>query len=444
MHIRFHQRFQALPPFVQKAGLSFGLRFGGLFIQFLISVLVSRLLGAERFGAFTYAFVWATMLGTFLTFGLSRLAVREIPHFLSRQDRGHVLGYIAVTGGTILAGGVLSGMFLLVLEQMRILVLAPGWLAVAAVGLAHAAILSLAGLLNGFQIIIWPQFIESILRQAIYAALIGGALWAGWMITPRNLFPLYLASAVPTLLMLVLLLRGALRRQIPGSAPLTTDGALLWYKSAVPLLLSVFAGFFNSNLDILMIGSMLGDLETGLYRAAVRGALLVSIANMVSLQVLGPMLSRALAEQNEAGAQRFLAWGALVSFVAGISIALLLALFSHPFLALFGSEFPAATDAMRLLLAGQAINVLVGGAGILLVLQRQEQRVLMTNLTGLALNAVLNFVLIRIWGIEGAAIATAITTAFVGLRLLSIVLGQKRFDPTLFSAWRLWRARRSR
>ena len=212
----------------------------------------------------------------------------------------------------------------------------------------------------------------------------------------------------------------------------------------MPLLLSVFAGFFNTNLDILMIGSLMGDFETGIYRAAVRGALLVSIANMVSLQVLGPMLSRALAQKDTAGAQRFLAYSALVSLVVAFTLCALLALAAHPFLALFGPEFPEAATAMRILLAGMAVNVLAGGGGILLVMLNRETRVLMINLAGLALNIVLNYALIRLWGIEGAAAATSLTLAFVALAILHSVKRESALDPTVFSAWRLWRARRAR
>ncbi|GEM_PF-2068310 len=443
MHPWLLQRFRTLPPFVQKAALSFGLRFNGLAIQFLISILVTRLLGAQSFGAFIYAFVWAIMLGTFLTFGLSRLAVREIPRFVSESDHGRARGYLLLTIATILAGGVLTGLLLMVLERASILVLAPGWLLVTAVAIAHALILSLSGIMAGFQMIVWSNFIENIFRQLVYAGLIGLCLLAGITLTPQSLFAVNLAASLPTLLLMGLLILAALRRHLPEAMPVRID-ARYWFLGAMPLLLSVFADFFNTNLDILMIGSLMGDLETGIYRAAVRGALLVSIANMVSLQVLGPMLSRALAQKDTAGAQRFLAYSALVSLAVAFTLCALLALAAHPFLALFGPEFPEAATAMRILLAGMAVNVLAGGGSILLVMLNRETRVLMINLAGLALNVVLNAILIRLWGIEGAAAATSLTLAFVALAILHSVKRESGFDPTVFSAWRLWRARRAR
>lgn len=440
MNTGLQRRFQALPPFVQKASVSFGLRFGGLAIQFGISVMTARLLGAEAFGAFTFAFVWATLIGTLLSMGLGPLSIRELPIFIKNKDRGAALGFLLVMGLTIVVASILSGLLLAYLESRGIMTLAPGWVFVTIVAISHALVLSLSRVLNGFQIIVWPQFYETILRQIAYIALILMILKIGYSVTPPLLFQLYLVSSVPTLLALGFLLKRVMNQDFPKQArPKATP--MLWYGASLPMLFTAFSGFFNSNIDTLMIGGMLGDLEVGIYRAAVRGALLVSIANTVSIQVLGPMLSRALAEGDDAKAQKFLAYGAGISFATGLALCLLLGLGSTVFLGLFGPEFPQSATAMRLLLLGQGVNVLAGGSSILLVLMRRERVVLVVNLIGLFLNVVLNYLLINSMGINGAAIATAITTGFVAMTLLMMVLRQGRFDPTVFSSIGLMRAR---
>ncbi len=208
----------ALPEFFRKAGLSFLMRFGGLFIQFLGSIFIARILGASDYGAFTYAATWAVFVGTFLPLGLGDLSIRELPAYLTRRQGGLLTGYLITVLLTLALTGAIATIALFVLEKTGTLTLAPGWPMVAFYAVVHALVLSVSNGLNGFQRILTSQFLETVLRQGLYLGLIGAAVLVGFSLTPVHVFELSLVSAIPVLIVMVVILLRMLRRELAQPA----------------------------------------------------------------------------------------------------------------------------------------------------------------------------------------------------------------------------------
>lgn len=421
---------RVVPEFFRKSSISFLLRFAGLFIQFLASIIVARALGASGYGAFTYAATWAVFVGTFLPFGMGDLAVRELPAYLAQNDRSKIAGYFIVTAVTLGVAGLAAAVALGVAERSGVLVFAPGWGLVAAYAVIHALVLTVSNGLNGFQRILTSQFLETVVRQVIYVALVSAAIFTGFGLTSVSAFELSLTSALPVLIVMMVLLWTLFKGEGKAFKQPTFE-TRAWLLSALPLLMTAVAGRLQLDLDVLMVGSILGEFEVGIYRAAARGAALVTIANMIALQLVGPMLSRALAEGDRNRAQKLLSQAALVSLVTGVPILLVFGFGAALYLGLYGPDFVAASSALRLLLVGQAALVLAGADAILLVMLRRERFVLMVTAVGVALNFSLNLALIRPLGIEGAALASVVSMVFVRLTLVAVILRTTGFDTTI-------------
>lgn len=434
---------RALPEFFRKASLSFLMRFGGLFIQFLGSILVARLLGASDYGAFTYAATWAVFVGTFLPLGLGDLSIREVPAYIAQKKTALLTGYITTVLTTLLITGTIAVTVLFLLEKTGALTLAPGWALIAAFAFVHGLVLSVSNGMNAFQRILTSQFLETVIRQGLYLVLIGLVLVLGYTLTPTHVFQISLFTALPSLAIMIVVLGRMVRAQ--GVFRVKADYRIrLWMAGAIPLLMTTVANRLQLDLDVLMVGGLLGDLEVGIYRAAARGAILVSIANMIALQLVGPMLSRALAKGERGEAQRLLSQAAMVSFLTGVPIILIFGFGAQIYLGLFGHEFLQATTSLRTLLIGQATIVFAGADAILLIMLRKERLVLVVTALGVATNFGLNLALIGPFGIEGAALASLISMALVRVTLVTIVLRTTGFDTTLFSAIRQFVTRRRR
>lgn len=428
-------RLQArIPDFFRRAAVSFSTRFAGLLIQFAGSIIIARHLGPEGFGAFTYAFIVATMIGMALSLGLAELSVRELPTYLVRKQHGHVLGFLMANLGLILATGLITAVLLYYLQERAILVLAPGWAMVTLMAVSHSAILSVSSALNGFQRVLTSQFIETMFRQGIYLAIVVVTLWLGYSFTPRSLFAVALIAVVPAFSLMMLILIRMFRAASAEDRPVKPQMEVRrWGVASLPLLVASFANLMQLDLDVLMVGAILTDYDVGLYRAAARGAAVVTIANWIGLQLVGPMLSRALADNKNDEVQKLLYQAATVSLMTGGSIILVLAFGAHFYLGLFGTEFTEATTSLYLLLGTQAFIVLAGPDALLLVMLHRERAVLILTVIGVVMNFVLNIVLINRMGMEGAALASLLSMAFVRIAMVGTVLRSTEFNPTLLA-----------
>ena len=425
---------------MQKLGLSVVVRFGGLGLQFAGSILIARALGVEGFGAYSYAFTWAVILGTVITLGFAPLAVRELPRFVVAGDHGLLRGYLRVCAVVVLGVGTLVALMLAGLEAAGLLVLSVGWPLVALAALAQSVLLVLVALLTGLQKIILAQLVETLLRQGVFLGPLLVLLYLGHVFLPAEVFRLAVISVVLMLPVLTWLIWREMGRQV---APWQTRrsiaaeyGPWLWVGMALPLLATTLANQMQTNLAVIMVGYMGDDADVGRYRTASRAVDLVLIANALAIQVLGPMLSRALARKDRAEAQQLMGQAALAAFGLGALVCLVLAVWSDLYLGLFGPDFLAARTTLRILLIAQILGLICGPVAVVMVMLRRERMVLALSLTSLAVNFCLNWALIPAYGIEGAAVATLCAVLTFKGGLLIVVLRQTGFDPAPFGLGR--------
>ena len=429
------RRIRATPELIWKAFVSFGLRFGGLAAQFVGSIIIARQLGAEAFGAYAYAFTWTTLFGLIMSLGLADLSVREIPTFLKNRETGELRQYLTLHVATVLVVGGAVALILYWLETLDILLLAPGWGLVALAALIHGCFLGASKTLSGFQKIVLSQFLTSIVQPLFYLFIVIAAIFVGFRLDPALLFQLSIMVSLPVAVLMVFIVFRSYRTETKNDYAPRTAG-VYWFGAAVPLLLTSFTSLLQTDLDVLMVGAILGDFEVGVYRPAARAAVLVAVANTTAIQVLAPMLARAVAGQDTVEAQRLMSQAAAVSAILGLTICFVFAVGSDIYLGIYGAEFLIAKPTLLLLLAGQGLAVLAGGVGILLIMLRRERLVLIVNLVGLGLNAGLNLFLIGPFGIMGAAAATVASLVVIKVVMLVVILRETDFDPTI---WRVLR-----
>jgi O-antigen/teichoic acid export membrane protein len=103
-------------------------------------------------------------------------------------------------------------------------------------------------------------------------------------------------------------------------------------------------------------------------------------------------------------------------FLTAISAGLFFLLLGRPALSfIFGPEFGAAYLPLLILCAGQLVNAATGCAILLLNMTGNERYPLLATMVAAFLNVMLNLLLIPPYGIHGAAIATASSTAALQL-----------------------------
>jgi O-antigen/teichoic acid export membrane protein len=165
--------------------------------------------------------------------------------------------------------------------------------------------------------------------------------------------------------------------------------------------------------------------DLGVYASCVR----VALAMVLFLTAVSYVFSPFVADLHARGERERLdrLFKAITRWtVAGtIPVLLLMLLAPEAILRLFGGEnFTSGTDALRILVIGQAINVSVGAAGFVLIMAGRTGWDLTVYVLSALLDLVLSVVLVPKYGIEGAAAAQAITLACSNWLRLALV---KRF-----------------
>ncbi len=422
-----------LPLLVRKLFVSVVLRFGSLGLQFAGSILVARQLGAAGFGAYGYAFTWAVLIGTVLGLGMGQLSIREVPRYLAHGEFGALRGFVTSWLLGLVVSGLLAAGVIALCQAEGWLQFSIPWPLVMLAALAHALVLGFSALLSGFQRILQSQFLESILRQGLFLGALLICVFLGLQLDTQNIFEITLLAVLPVILLMAYILRRSMRQAMAGQTPAMQMTTLAWLGASLPLLLTTLTTQLQTSLDTLVLGAMVDDKSLGLFRAASRGTDLVLIANGLALQVLGPMLARALAKGDRVEAQNLISQSAVMSAGLGLSICAVLAIFPGFYLGLFGGEFRAATPVLWVLVATQAVALLCGPSALILVMLRREKLVLIATLVVLAFNFGLKLLFIPLWGMIGAAYATLIAVILLRVFLTSCVIRAGGFDPTLWT-----------
>lgn len=435
-------RFGASSPFFHKSAASFALRFGGLALQFGGSILIARTLGVEGFGIYSYAFVIVGLLATVQGCGFGFLAIRELPKYLVAEQRGLIWGYLLTWLAVFLISAVVATLAVLTLLAAGLIPLQIAWPLVVAAAMLQSLVLGLSAVLNGLQRVIPSQFIETILRQGVFLAVLLLLLAGGFVLSPTRVFILSLGVSVIILLFMLWYVRRSLVAEI--GAPVSPVFVWRrWIIAGLPLMAIGIMQQLQTSIDVLMLGVLTDHGDIGRYRAAARGVDIVIIANGIALQLLEPALARVLGQKDAVAAQRLISSSVLVSVGLGAMIAIPLGLGASFYLGLFGPDFVAAASVLQILVLGHMLAFLCGPVAVILVMQRHERLVMWAALTVLIINAGLNLFLIPHYGITGAATATAISVVLFKLGLLIAVRRLTPFHPTLWTLlvqrYRAWR-----
>ena len=395
-------------------------------LGFAVSVVLARLLGVREFGLYSLAMSVLGLLVVPATFGFPQLLVREIAAYRVKGEWGLIRGLlrfaqrtslfaslgIALLGG--LALWLLSGRFSS--ETLRVL-------ALAFVALPFWALLNLHGAaLRGFEQILAGQWVSTVMRPLGFLILVG-VIWllAGGMADASLALGLHILAAGITLAFAFYLLRRQLNRSVPSNA--VSEDTAIWVRSSLSLAFLALLSLIPQHAGILMLGWMRSPKEVGLYKVAYQTGLLITFGLMAVNTVIAPTLAQLYTLREKAKLRKVMLTASAVATVFASPLMLLFTVKGAWFLDLaFGEAFAASATALAIIAGGQLINAATGPVGFLLIMSGHENRATFNVGITSVMNLVLNFVLIPLWGLTGAAFAFAITLVTKNLLHVYFVL----------------------
>jgi O-antigen/teichoic acid export membrane protein len=161
-------------------------------------------------------------------------------------------------------------------------------------------------------------------------------------------------------------------------------------------------------MDFLMVSSMKGSADTGIYAIAVNMAVLIEIPTRSILQIANPKLSEAIHTGDRKEIERLYQKTSLNQFILG-ALALLLIWINIDVFYHFmpnGQVYETGKWAVFYLGIGKLCVLLQGNSSAMLIFSKRYYLSLLINGISIVVGVLLNQYLIPIYGINGAALAT--------------------------------------
>jgi len=426
---------------VKRSGTAVAaLHLTGIGLVLLLQVLLARTMGGKEYGIYIYVLNWVYLLVLLGKMGMDTALLRFVPQYLATDQqppaRGIIIRSFQLTA--IMACVIAAGLLL----AASVLLGGEGKESVRTTFLYGAALLPLISLLRVSQAAIQAlkrvaiaQIPEGIFIPAAMMLFVGLGYKAG-LFQPSA--PLVMAVMVCITVTALLFGQYFVSRIIqPFSRHAETRHETgLWVRTAVPLMLISGMQMLTAYLDTIMVGAMLSPEEAGMYSVAARIAMFAAFALTALNSAVAPLVSARMALRESASVQRLLTQVSAAAFGFAILFFLFMYVWGGQVLAIFSPAFVVAYVPMLILLAAQLFNTGAGSVGMLMNLSGNQNMVAKVTGGTVLLNVTLNFLLIPVMGMAGAALASAVSVIAWNMALVWRARRVSGIDTTILSLWK--------
>ena len=323
-------------------GGSLLIRLIGAGFAFGLNMLVARLAGAEQYGIYSYVLACLGLLALLATAGMDVATVKYVAAYLATGAWTRLRGLLVWSRRLVLTlafliGGL--GALVAVVTWDRLGVALASTLAAGCAALPFLALLRLnEARLEGHGRVILAQIPGNILRPAVVAAAAALVTW----LPPRSL------SAAEAMTLQAVALGAAyvssallVRRTCPS--PPTGTGVdyakTEWMHVALPLWTAAVLHVLTARIDTLLVGTLRGMTEAGIYAVANRTTELIVFGANAGQAAVRPYVSAFHAGGRKTELQRTVTTASWAGAAFAAPVCAVLLFWGPEVLGLFGSEF---------------------------------------------------------------------------------------------------------
>ncbi|HEV7305806.1 lipopolysaccharide biosynthesis protein [Ensifer sp.] len=416
----------------RMALVAFTIRIASAAIAFLSQIILARLMGEFEYGIFVFVWVLVILFGSLSCVGFHSVVIRFLPEYQASAAMDEIRGVTTTVRVFALSSATTVAVLGLVALWLFGTHIEAYYLVPLFLGLFTLPMISLGDVMDGTArahgwalSAMSPTFIVRPVLVLVFMVL---AVTNGAPHTAETAMIAAMAAAYVTTVGQFLLLTQRLRaRYVPGPRRIELRR---WLKVSVPVFMVDGFGFLLTNSDVVIVGLYLDPEHVAIYFAAAKTMALVHFVMFAVKAAAGPRVATAMARdpgQIRAIAIESARWAFWPSLLVGA-----LVLLAGPFLlSLFGPAFVAGMPLMAILFAGILAKALVGPAETLLTMAGEQTLCVILYAGALLANIALNLSLIPLFGLNGAAFATA-GAMFVEAMLLHIAV-RRTFGFALFA-----------
>lgn len=393
----------------RMALVAFSIRIVSAAIAFASQIVLARLMGEFDYGIYAFVWVLAVLFGNLSCLGFHTAIIRFLPQYSARDAHAEIRGLtLTVRVFAMLSASALAGLGLLGLVFFGRMI--EGYYLVPLIlGLICLPMIALGDVMDGTsRAHSWAVSALSptyIIRPLLILGAMVGAVALGFPPSAETAMVACILATYCTSLGQFLALSYRLGRRYAAGPRRIEFGS--WFRVALPIFLIEGFNFLLTNSDVVVVGLYLEPDKVAIYFAAAKTIALVHFVLFSVKAAAGPRFSAAMAGSDGRELAIIAVESARWSFWPSLAVGGSVLLVGSFLLSLFGPAFTQGYPLMAILLAGILAKAFVGPAETLLTMAGHQSLCVKLYAGALVINLALNALLIPLFGLPGAATATA-------------------------------------
>ena len=410
------------------SGISFILRFVGLSVGYLLTLVIANLFGAKGLGDYVLAITVLHLFTLLAKIGLDTTSIRFIASFASQEKWTSIFHFrkqvVIILSFTSIISSLL--MYFLANPIADLININYRYVEINAFFVMPMAFFMLHyQSLRGLKRIVEFSFFYR-MSQALFSVI---SIVIIYQFTQGSEVPVYayLVSVLIVSLLSFFSFRYWLRNRSAGKE--SAEQEIMSYstllKISIPLMFAQSVQFIMAWTDKLMLGVMTTPEDVGIYHTAFKLSMFAAVALMSINSIAAPKFAEMFGKDDMEGLKKVVHQSTKMIFWTSVPLATIFFIFPEFFLGLFGEEFKIGVFAFIFLSCGRLISSFSGSVGNILQMTGNQNIYAKILLFGAILNVALNLILIPKYGINGAAIASMFSLIVWNLSMVLVV--KKKF-----------------
>lgn len=387
----------------------------------VISMIIARYLGPSNYGIISYATSIVAFVIPFMNLGFSNVLVQELTNY--PEDEGKIIGtsiFLSVLSSFVCIIGIATFTFFVDAGEKIINIV--------------VCLSSLMLVFQAFELIqYWFQYKLLSKYQAI-VTLIAYSIVSVYkiiiLVSKSSIYWFALTYSIDYLLiagLLLLIYKRLGGKHISFSSKI---GKRMFSKSKHYIVSSLMVTVF-AQTDRVMLKFMINETAVGYYNAAITCAGMTSFIFAAIIDSFRPSILIQKKLNNEKLYEKNISLLYFIIIYLALAQSLLMSV-AAPLIIniLYGKSFFESISALQIIVWYTTFSYMGSVRNIWVLGENKQKYLWILNMSGALLNIGLNYFLIPIWGINGAAVASLITQIFTNV-LMNVVVWPLRHNNIL-------------
>ena len=399
-----------------------------IFVSFIINILVVRYLGPTNYGVINYVNSYIAFFTTLIGLGMNGVIIYEFVNY--REEENAIIGTAIALRAVIGIISVLSFVVLINLTDGNDTIIKTA----AYLQAIQLPFLCLDTINYWYQSILKSKY--SVIAQ-IVAHAVSSAFKLFLMLTDCGVELFNLAISLDAIV-LGLSYWLFYRKHSSGIMCFRRHVAYRLLKGCFPFILANMMVVIYGQIDKIMIKQLMSsETQVGLYSAAITICGYIGFIPLALLDSGRPIIAEAKQKGDDFFSHRFKQLASGIIWIC-ILYSIIITLFSDILIkTLYGEQYLDSSACLKIAVWYTAFSYLGSARSMWLICEKKNRFVFIFSFMGAFSNVIMNWTMIPIWGINGAAIATLVTQILANFLFPAFFTDTRTYSSLVYQAFLL-------